>query len=89
VEGAARRGIIYAMPIYEFECASCGARFEELTSRDATPPCPTCGGTEVERQISLVAPPPRFGLRGKDARRSEAKRYDRRERERESKRSQP
>lgn len=73
------------MPIYEFECTTCNERFEELTSADATPPCPACGGSEVRRMISLVAPTPKIGLRGRDARRSEAKRYDRRERKRERK----
>jgi putative FmdB family regulatory protein len=73
------------MPIYEFACAACGTRFEELTRADTTPSCPACGSGEVERLISLVAPTPRIGLRGRDARRSEAKRYDRRERAREGK----
>ena len=73
------------MPIYEFACAACGTRFEELTRADATPGCPACGSGEVERLISLVAPTPKIGLRGRDARRSEAKRYDRRERARETK----
>jgi putative FmdB family regulatory protein len=85
LECAARPGIIYAMPIYEFVCAACGARFEELVAPDATPPCPSCAGTEVTRLISLVAPTPRIGLRGGDARRSEAKRRDSRERRRERK----
>lgn len=76
------------MPIYDFACGACGARFEELVRADATPPCPGCGKADrVERLISLVAPPLKIGLRGRDARRSEAKRYDRRERERERKRA--
>jgi putative FmdB family regulatory protein len=74
------------MPIYEFECSACGKRFEELVRADGVPPCAGCGSQDgVERLISLVAPPPRIGLRGRDARRSEAKRYDRRERQRERK----
>jgi putative FmdB family regulatory protein len=68
------------VPIYDFECAACGERFEELTKADATPPCPSCASPRVERQISLVAPTPKIGLRGADARRSEARRRDRRER---------
>lgn len=71
------------MPIYEFECGSCGERFEELTSADATPPCPRCAAADARRLISLVAPPLKIGPRGRDARRMEAKRYDRRERQRE------
>lgn len=68
------------MPIYDFECGDCGERFEELVRREETPPCPRCSGTRVERRISLVAPTPKIGLRGGDARRSEARRRDRRER---------
>jgi putative FmdB family regulatory protein len=74
------------MPIYEFACGACGEHFEELTRADATPRCPACGATEAERLISLVAPRPKIGLRGNDARRSEAKRKERRERAAESKR---
>jgi putative FmdB family regulatory protein len=66
------------MPIYEFRCGGCGEQFEELVAIDATPPCPRCGG-HAERLISLVSPPPKIGLRGGDARRSEAKRRARRE----------
>jgi putative FmdB family regulatory protein len=73
------------MPIYEFDCAGCGERFEELVGVGETPRCPRCGGGDVRRRISLVAPPPKIGLRGGDARRSEAQRYDRRERDRERK----
>jgi putative FmdB family regulatory protein len=73
------------MPIYEFDCAGCGECFEELVGADATPPCPSCGSRDVRRRISLVAPPPKIGLHGRDARRSEAQRYDRRERDRERK----
>ncbi|HXF36536.1 MAG TPA: zinc ribbon domain-containing protein [Actinomycetota bacterium] len=44
------------MPIYEFACAVCGARFEELLSRAAPdPPCPSCGSRSVSRLISTFA----------------------------------
>jgi putative FmdB family regulatory protein len=68
------------MPIYEFDCAGCGEGFEELVAMGATPACPHCGSREVERRISLVAPRLKIGLRGGDARRSEAKRRASRER---------
>ena len=68
------------VPIYEFSCTSCGERFEELTAIDATPPCPRCGAPDAKRLISQYAHL-RIGLRGGDARRSEARRRDRRERE--------
>jgi len=34
------------MPIYEYECAACGHRFELLVGRARTddPVCPVCGG---------------------------------------------
>jgi putative FmdB family regulatory protein len=45
-----------AMPIYEYRCASCSERFEELVRRpeDAVA-CPECGGAEVERLLSVFA----------------------------------
>jgi putative FmdB family regulatory protein len=73
------------VPIYEFRCASCGERFDELTRVDETPSCPGCGGAHVERLISPVSTP-RIGLRGGDARRSEARRRAQRERASEARR---
>ncbi|MDR2051594.1 MAG: zinc ribbon domain-containing protein [Deltaproteobacteria bacterium] len=43
------------MPIYEFQCAKCKHRFEELVFGQAVPPCPHCGGKESERLISRPA----------------------------------
>jgi putative FmdB family regulatory protein len=44
------------MPIYEYECAACAERFEELVrSPDASVACPECGGAEVERLLSRFA----------------------------------
>jgi len=41
------------MPIYEYECKSCGARFDELMPCDAeAPECPKCKSHDVERLIS-------------------------------------
>jgi putative FmdB family regulatory protein len=45
------------VPIYEFECRSCGERFEELVGshvgRETTEvACPKCGSKEVDRLIS-------------------------------------
>ena len=31
------------MPLYDFVCPACGARFEELAFGDETPACPQCG----------------------------------------------
>jgi putative FmdB family regulatory protein len=41
------------MPIYEFECAGCSAKFEQLMSlSSAKPDCPNCHGTKVEKLFS-------------------------------------
>ena len=45
------------MPIYEYRCPSCEARFEEFLPRSTAPapPCPSCGGADVERLYSQFA----------------------------------
>jgi putative FmdB family regulatory protein len=44
------------VPIYEYRCAGCDARFEELVrNSDAEVACPSCGGVAVERLISTFA----------------------------------
>jgi putative FmdB family regulatory protein len=45
------------VPIYEFECHSCGQRFEELVGSNvgqqaADVRCPECGSAEPERLIT-------------------------------------
>lgn len=43
------------MPIYEYQCGACGARFEELVGANAqAPPCPTCASRQVTRILSSV-----------------------------------
>jgi putative FmdB family regulatory protein len=43
------------MPIYEYRCEDCQARFERLVKLNAPiPPCPTCEGTEVTRLVSAA-----------------------------------
>lgn len=44
------------MPIFDFQCGACGCVFEQLVLGSAVPACPQCGGTALERQVSLVAP---------------------------------
>lgn len=50
------------MPIYEFECARCGHRFDRLQKLSDPDPsaCPTCAASEVSRRISA----PSFRLAG-------------------------
>ena len=43
------------MPIYEYDCADCGARSEFLvgvTAEAITPACDSCGGTHLEKRLS-------------------------------------
>lgn len=49
------------MPIYEYECVSCSAVFEDLIRHsDPDPDCPECGEVEVRRLISNTS----FQLKG-------------------------
>ncbi len=44
------------MPIYEFECQSCGGRFESLVALGTeSEPCRLCGSTGAERRISTFS----------------------------------
>jgi putative FmdB family regulatory protein len=47
------------MPIYEFECEECGARFEELVGAGQGAACPTCGSGRTRQLLSPVSPPGR------------------------------
>lgn len=65
------------MPIYEFECERCGARFEELVAAGAAPPaCPQCGSAAARRLLSNVSPPGRQP-RGAAVRSDESRRRER------------
>jgi putative FmdB family regulatory protein len=44
------------MPLYSFHCASCGNESELLMRFDDVAVCPACGGKEMERSVSRVAP---------------------------------
>ena len=72
------------MPIYEFECGECGARFEELIAAgESAVACPECGAASARRLLSNVSPPGRqprgAGVRSDESRRREreAARQDR------------
>jgi putative FmdB family regulatory protein len=46
------------MPIYEYSCKACDAKFEQLQrtmSSDAKVKCPTCGSTKTARAMSVFA----------------------------------
>jgi putative FmdB family regulatory protein len=40
------------MPIYEYECNSCGHSFERIMKvGEAEPACPTCGAPEARKRV--------------------------------------
>jgi putative FmdB family regulatory protein len=45
------------MPIYEYRCRKCGARFEHLARRlsEPAPKCPACGAAKPEKQLSVFS----------------------------------
>jgi putative FmdB family regulatory protein len=45
------------MPLYEYKCESCGARFEKLVSSDKRDEvtCSKCGSEQTKRQLSTFA----------------------------------
>jgi putative FmdB family regulatory protein len=66
------------VPLYEFDCDVCGARFEEIVAAGGTAPCPACGNERVTRVFSTIATAPlSVGLKGRAARDSDARRSER------------
>jgi putative FmdB family regulatory protein len=50
--------MVGAMPIYEFRCAECGSRFEEVVPvGGAVERCPECGAENPQRVLSPLAAP--------------------------------
>ncbi len=47
------------MPIFDYQCRGCGALFELLVraGSDDQPQCPGCAGLDLERRLSVPAPP--------------------------------
>jgi putative FmdB family regulatory protein len=65
------------MPIYEFECEECGARFEELVAAGVEgTACTECDSTCTRRLMSSVSPPGRQP-RGAKVRSNESSRGER------------
>lgn len=47
------------MPLFEYQCRECKSRFEAFVVAGRRPEaCPSCGGTDLEKQFST------FGLGG-------------------------
>lgn len=44
------------MPLYSYACPACDAAFETLVRSGETPACPTCGGTDLRKLLSMPAP---------------------------------
>ena len=44
------------MPLYSFHCATCDSEIELLVGMNETPICQECGGTQLVRLLSRVAP---------------------------------
>lgn len=43
------------MPMYEYECAGCHHRFELLVRAGTVLECPSCHGSQLEKQLSAFA----------------------------------
>jgi putative FmdB family regulatory protein len=43
------------MPLYDFECRSCGREFEALVRAGDEPQCPDCQSRDLERLLSTFA----------------------------------
>lgn len=43
------------MPLYEYECRACHHHFELLVRESTILECPSCQGTELEKQLSVFA----------------------------------
>ena len=43
------------MPLFEYRCLACESQFELLVRGAATPACPSCGATTLERLLSMFA----------------------------------
>ena len=44
------------MPLFEYRCADCGAKFDELvSSADEAVACPKCRSSKIEKLLSVFA----------------------------------
>lgn len=43
------------MPLYEYVCRSCSARFEVLVIGSDVPACPSCRSRDLDKQLSVFA----------------------------------
>jgi putative FmdB family regulatory protein len=55
-----QRGSFHVVPIYEYVCKSCDAKFEQLvrsmgSAESAKTKCPSCGSMQTSRALSVFA----------------------------------
>jgi putative FmdB family regulatory protein len=43
------------VPLFDFRCRACRHEFEALVRKQVEPPCPSCGGVDLERLLSSFA----------------------------------
>ena len=43
------------MPIFKYVCADCNHAFEQFVQASATPECPSCKSTTLEKQLSVFS----------------------------------
>lgn len=55
--GAVAACTLLPMPIFDYQCATCEARFETLVRSDTKVECPSCGGAKVTKLLSVPAAP--------------------------------
>jgi putative FmdB family regulatory protein len=47
--------VVSLMPLFDFQCKSCGHEFEGLVRGEKLPACPECKGRDLEKLLSLPA----------------------------------
>jgi putative FmdB family regulatory protein len=63
---AGKSAILNGMPLYEYRCTTCDHGFELLMRENTELKCPSCAGTQLEKQLSVFAvgaESPKFGAR--------------------------
>lgn len=61
------------MPLFDFVCKTCGRSAELLVRGSDVPVCPECGSAELEKQVSVPAPPGKTAAIVASARRQAAR----------------
>jgi putative FmdB family regulatory protein len=52
------------MPLFEYQCKTCGHHFEALVTGARQPLCPGCGSADLEKQFSTFGCGPSSGNLG-------------------------